>query len=188
MVNLQIKYMSENLLYRTYCYLPGAMENVNGEGWRNDVKELLKDRNIIFLDPYHKPFIDNVPEDDNSRKEMIDLRESEQYDQVTQKMKKVRGYDLRCIDKSDWFIGRINPKIASWGTAEELSVIVRQQKCIFLVVDSPNGKRDTPLWLLAMIPHQYIYSSMEDAIKDIKSIDDGVLVNDRLKLLRKEYR
>ena len=180
----------KNLLKRTRCYLIGSMEFLNGEGWRNTVKKELGDRNITFFDPYHKPFIDDVPEDDAARQEMLHWRETGQYDLVAQRMKQVRAYDLRLCDISDWFIAVIRPSVASWGSAEEITTLIREKKTIFLVIDDPKGKRACPLWLFGVLPHKYIYDSLEDAINTVKAIDDGIvkISNDRFKLLKEEFR
>ena len=179
-----------NFLCKTRCYLIGSMEFVNGEGWRNTVKSKLDGRNITFFDPYHKPFIDDVPEDDASRKDMLHWRETEQYDLVAQRMKQVRAYDLRLCDISDWFIAVIKPSIASWGSAEEITTLIREKKTIFLVIDDPKGKRACPLWLFGVLPHKYIYDSLDDAINTIKANDDGIvrISNDSFKLLKPEMR
>lgn len=179
-----------NCLCKTRCYLIGSMEFMNGEGWRNKVKSELCGRNITFFDPYHKPFLDDVPEDESSRKEMLHWRESGQYDLVAQRMKQVRAYDLRLCDLSDWFIAVIKPSIASWGSAEEITTLIKEKKTIFLVIDDPNGKKACPLWLFGVLPHKYIYNSLDDAINIVKAIDDGIvkISNDRFKLLKEEYR
>jgi hypothetical protein len=183
--------MQNNILRRTRCYLPGAMEySTNGKEWRSVVKSSLENRDITFFDPYYKPFVNDVPEDDHSRSEMLHWMETEQYDLVAQRMKRVRGYDLRMVDLSDWFLCVISPRIASWGTAEEIFLIVRQKKPLFLVIDDPRGKKACPLWLLGVLPHKYIYNTLGEAIEVIKAIDSGVvkMSSDRWKLLRYDLR
>lgn len=184
------KIETKNILNKTRCYLVGSMEFINGRGWREQTKNELNGRNITFFDPYIKPFIHDIPEDEDSRKEMMHWRETEQYDLVAQRMKQIRGYDLRLCDLSDWFIAVINPKIASWGSAEEISVLIKQKKPLFLVIDSPMGKKSCPLWLFGVLPHKYIYNSLEDALNTIKAIDDGIVSpnSDRWKLLKPELR
>jgi hypothetical protein len=179
-----------NLLKDTRCYLIGHMQYSNGQSWRNEVKETFKDSGIKFYDPYHKPFINDIPEDDNSRAEMLHWMDSEQYDLVCTRMKPVRGYDLRLVDISDWFIAVIKPEIASWGSAEEITTVIREKKPLFLVIDHPKGKRACPLWLLAMMPHKYVYSNLQDAMDTIKAIDKGIVKtsSDRWKLLKPEHR
>jgi hypothetical protein len=179
-----------NVLAKTRCYLIGHMQYSNGRGWRNTVKDALDGRNITFFDPYIKPFVDDVPEDENSRAEMLHWMDTEQYDLVQSRMKNVRGLDLRLCDLSDWFIAVIKPSVASWGSAEEVTTVIRQKKPLFLVIDDEKGKRATPLWLMAIMPHKYIYNTVEDAITTIKAIDDGVIKpsSDRWKLLKPELR
>jgi hypothetical protein len=166
------------------------MEYVNGEGWRQKIKNELKDTGIKFYDPYHKPFIQDIPEDDNARKEILHWRDTEQYDLVSQRMKQVRGYDLRLCDICDWFVAVIKPSIASWGSSEEITTIIREKKSLFLVIDDPDGKKSCPLWLFGIMPHKYIYNTLDEAIETIKAIDSGIvkMSSDRWKLLREELR
>jgi hypothetical protein len=180
----------KNLLNNTRCYLIGAMEFQNGEGWRNDLKKELESRNIKFYDPYHKPFNENVPEDEAARVELKHWRETGQYDLVASRMKAVRGLDLRCCDISDWFVVVIQPSVPSWGSAEEITTIIRQKKPVFLVIDDPKGKAATPLWLFGVLPHKYIYGTLSEAVEMIKAIDDGIvkMSSDRWKLLKPEFR
>lgn len=168
----------------------GAMEFSDGRGWRTLVKKELEDRNIIFLDPYEKPFIQEIHEDENSRQEMAVWRENGDFNRVTDRMKRVRSDDLRCIDLSDWLLAFIKPKVASWGTGEEIPSAIRQKKPVFLVIDDPKGVKACPFWFFGMIPHKYIYGSLEDAIETIKGIDDGRIdiSSDRWHLLKKCYR
>jgi nucleoside 2-deoxyribosyltransferase len=162
----------------------------NGRGWREKVKEELKHTGIQFFDPYHRPFIHDVDEDESSRAEMLNWMDTEQYDLITQRMKEVRRFDLRLVDLSDWFICMVSPKVASWGTAEELSLMVREEKPVFIVIDSPEGKRNTPLWIMSMVDHKYIYSSLDEAIGTINAIDTGIvkLSSNKWKLLLPEMR
>ena len=62
------------------------------------------------------------------------------------------------------------------------------KKPIFVTIE--GGKEKTPLWMLAMFPHKYIYDTIEEAIEMIERIDDGdkEIDSDRWRLLKKEYR
>lgn len=184
------KEAQNHLLKDTRCYLIGHMQYVNGRGWRDSVKTEFKDSGIKFYDPYHKPFVHDIPEDENSRSEMLHWMETGQYDLVAQRMKDVRGYDLRLCDICDWFIAVIKPTIASWGSAEEITTVIREKKPLFLIIDDPKGKRATPLWLMSIMPHKYIYNSLEEALETIRGIDSGIIKmsSDRWKLLLPELR
>lgn len=161
------------------------MQYANGRGWRDVIKTTFKSSGIKFYDPYHKPFVHDIPEDETSRADMLHWMETEQYDLVAQRMKDVRGYDLRLCDICDWFIAVIKPSIASWGSAEEITTVVHEKKPLFLVIDDPHGKKACPLWLMGIMPHKYIYNNLEEAIETIKAINSGVVKcsSDRWKLL-----
>lgn len=181
---------SDGVLWGTRCYLMGAMEFSDGREWRETIEKELDGRGIKFFNPYKKPYINNVPEDETSREEMLHWRETEQYDILSQKMKKIRSDDLRCVDISDWLIALIKPNVASWGTGEEIPTAIKEKKPVFLIVDDPKGIAACPLWFFGVMPHKYIYGSLKEVIKTIKGIDDGLirLSSDRWHLLKKEFR
>lgn len=180
--------LKKNLLLNTRSYLIGHMQYVNGAGWRDKVKSVLGPRGIKFYDPYHKPFVHDIPEDDSSREQMLHWMETEQYELVQQRMWAVRGYDLRLCDVCDFFIAHLIPNVASWGSAEEISTVIRQKKPLFLSIE--GGKKKTPLWLMGVVPHKYIYDSIDEVIQTIQYIDDGIIkmTSDRWKLLKPELR
>jgi|ERR1041385_1899367 hypothetical protein len=180
----------KNLLKDTRCYLIGSMQYADGRGWRDTVKEELFPLGIKFYDPYHKPFVHDVPEDEGSREQMLHWMDTEQYDLVAQRMKAVRGYDLRLCDICDFFIAVIIPGVASWGSAEEITTVIREKKPLFLVIDDPKGKKATPLWLMGVMPHKYVYNNLEEAINMLRAVDDGIvkMSSDRWKLLKPNLR
>ena len=53
-----------------------------------------------------------------------------------------------------------------------------------------GGKQKTPLWIMGMLPHHYIYNSIEEVLDMIHQINDGkkAIDSDRWRLLRKELR
>ena len=180
--------MSNNILNKSRCYLIGAMEFANGQPWRNYTKDALKDTGITFFDPYHKPFLNSEDEDDEARKQYKEWIKNSEFDKVSEFAKRLRADDLRLCDISDFFIVQINPTIASWGSAEELTTINRAKKPIFMFIE--GGKTKCPLWIFGMIPHKYIYNSVDEIIDVIKNINSGQkeIDSDRWHLLKKEYR
>ena len=164
------------------------MQNVSGRNWREEVSEKLAPLSITCFDPYKKPFMKDVEEDEASRQEMETWMQTKQYDRVTDRMKMVRAYDLNLVDRSDFIIAHLVPDVASWGSAEEIVTAVREKKPVFVSME--GGKAKTPLWMLAMFPHKYIYNSIEEVVDIIKKIDNGEVRLDsgRWKLLKKEYR
>lgn len=164
------------------------MQYKNGRSWRDKATNALKLLNITCFDPYKKPFVKDIDEDENARKEMLSSLSNKDYDSVAEKMKIIRSYDLNLVDRSDFIIAHIYPDVASWGSAEEIVTAVRMKKPIFISIE--GGKKLTPLWLLGMVPHKYIYDSIENILEMIKSIDSGnqEIDSERWRLLRKEYR
>jgi hypothetical protein len=77
-----------------------------------------------------------------------------------------------------------------WGSAEEITTVIREKKPLFLVIDDPAGKKATPLWLMSIMPHKYIYDNLNDALNTVKGIDTGIIKmsSDRWKLLQPELR
>lgn len=177
-----------NMLNGTRLYTIGAMEYEDGQGWRNTVKTVLEPLGITVFDPYHKPFVNEIKEDQEARTSLKDWMDTGQWDKVAERMKDVRRDDLRLVDLSDFFIVYINPKIPSWGSAEEIYWGNRLKKPIFLFVE--GGKSKTPLWIMGTIPHKYIYGSLDEILETIKKINSGEksIDSDRWRLLKPEFR
>ena len=178
----------ENLLYKTKTYLVGHMQYLSGRDWRSEVTDALKPLKITCFNPYEKPFIKDVEEDEASRQEMETWMKTKQYDRATERLKTIRSYDLNLVDRSDFIIAHLVPQVASWGSAEEIVTAVRMKKPIFISME--GGKAKTPLWMLGMLPHKYIYNSIEEIIEMLYAIDGGSkpIDSDRWRLLRKEFR
>ena len=177
-----------NLLYKTRTYLVGHMQYLSGRDWRKEVTEKLAPLNILCFNPYEKPFMKDVEEDEASRQQMETWMKTKQYDRVTEKMKTVRAYDLNLVDRSDFIIAHLVPDVASWGSAEEIVTAVRDKKPVFISME--GGKSKTPLWMLGMLPHKFIYNNLDEVIEMLYAIDNGSkpIDSDRWRLLRKEYR
>ena len=164
------------------------MQYLSGRNWREEVSEKLKPLGITCFDPYKKPFMKDVAEDEASRQEMETWMKTKQYDRVTERLKTIRSYDLNLVDRSDFIIAHLVPEVASWGSAEEIVTAVRMKKPIFISME--GGKAKTPLWMLGMLPHKYIYNNVEEIIEMLHAIDGGSkpIDSDRWRLLRKEFR
>lgn len=177
-----------NNLYKTRCYLVGHMQYVNGRNWREYVERELKPLRIRLFNPYKKPFVKDVEEDEETRKSIESKMAAAKYDDVTDRMKRIRSYDLNLVDRSDFIIAHLIPEVASWGSAEEIVTAVRMKKPVFVSME--GGKKRTPLWMMGMFPHKYIYDSVEDLVAMLKKIDSGekMIDSDRWRLLRKELR
>jgi hypothetical protein len=164
------------------------MQYADGRGWRQKVREELKPLNITVFDPYDKPFVKNLNEDETVRATFKTKLENGEYDFIQDRMREIRIFDLNLVDRSDFIIAHIIPSVASWGSAEELVWSCRLKKPTFISVE--GGKKCCPLWILGMFPHRYIYNNIDEILNIIKGIDSGDISinNDRWRLLRPEYR
>ena len=178
----------KNNLYRTKTYLAGPMQYKNGEGWRDKVQSKLEKMGVVVFSPYHKPFMKDIQEDDNARKHIKELIEENNYDEVVDRMRMVRSYDLNLVDRSDFIIAYIDPQTPTFGTVEELVTAVRMKRPTFIAIE--GGKDKCPFWIFGMFPHKYIYNSLEDIISIIRRINSGekTIDSDRWRLLKPELR
>ena len=183
-----VLFVMSNILNKTKVYLVGHMQYVNGRGWRETVTSQLKKMGVTVFDPYSKPFIDEVNEDESVREQLKIWMDNGDYDLVAQRMKPIRNFDLRLCDLSDFIIAHINPSVASWGSAEEITTSVRAKKPVFISVE--GGKSKTPLWIMGMVPHKYIYNNVQEVVEMLQTINSGekMINSDRWKLLKEEYR
>ena len=177
-----------NTLFKTRTYLVGHMQYASGRNWRDNVEEELRPLGIRIFNPYKKPFVKDVSEDEEDRLSLAHCMEQGYYNDVAERMSTVRSYDLNLVDRSDFIIAHLVPEVASWGSAEEIVTAVRMKKPIFISME--GGKSKTPLWMMGMLPHHYIYDSIEDVLAMIRAIDSGEkeIDSDRWRLLREELR
>ena len=177
-----------DILEKTRTYLVGHMQYASGRDWREYVEGELEPMGIRIFNPYKKPFVKDVAEDENVRGKVSANMENGHYSDVAKRMKEIRSYDLNLVDRSDFIVAHLLPDVASWGSAEEIVTAVRMKKPVFVSME--GGKTKTPLWMMGMMPHKYIYDSIEDVVDMIKRIDNGEkeIDSDRWRLLRKELR
>ena len=177
-----------NTLNKTRTYLVGHMQYASGRDWRDYVEGELEHLGIRIFNPYKKPFVKDVKEDEDTRLSLDHCQKHGYFNDVAERMSLVRSYDLNLVDRSDFIIAHLLPEVASWGSAEELVTAFRIKNPIFISMEV--GKHATPLWIMGMLPHHYIYDSVEEVVEMIKQIDSGEkkIDSERWRLLRHELR
>jgi nucleoside 2-deoxyribosyltransferase len=152
---------SANRLAQQRVYLAGAMDRVKDRGvtWRDSITPFLESMNIIVFNPLNKPCSIGI-EDNNTHIIKKQLKEQENYDQLSSIMKTIRGVDLRLVDISDFLLVNLDLETHPCGTYEEIFLANRQKKPI--IVHMEQGKQNAPDWLFGTIPHNYIFSSWSD--------------------------
>lgn len=179
-----------NLLYKTRPYLVGPIESEVdcGQSWRNYLINELQECNFSWLNPCDKKFVKDTQETGDYQKRLKHLRENKQYDELSKEMKEIRIFDLSMVDRSDFIIFYFDDTKFTCGSWEELFAANSRKRPIFFV--SKNGIDKVPLWMFGCIPYKYFYSSLNEAIKVIKDLDNGVkeMDSDRWRLFKKDFR
>ena len=176
-----------NLLNKTKTYLVGNMQyGQDNRSWRNDLSKQLHHMGITCFNPYSHPFIHQI--DEGQQVKLKQLRDHGSLRELEERMKDIRRYDLSMVDRSDFIICKIDPEIPTYGTIDELVMAEALNRPVFMCVE--GGKRNAPLWVYSLVPHKYMYDSLDEVINTIKGIDKGKIPIDskRWKLFREEYR
>lgn len=159
-----------NNLRDTRTYLVGAMDRVKdgGTSWRGRITPHLNDMGVKVLDPCKK-IVKNFSEED-ARHWIEFYKETGQYDKIRQSFGVIRSADLRCVDISDFIIAHIDIDTHACGTYEEITTANRQKKPVLVWCE--QGKHKAPNWIFFMLPHEHIFSSMEDVLSYLSHIDN----------------
>lgn len=156
----------------TQVYLVGAMDRVpdNGIQWRQRITPMLSNMGINVINPCEKP-VHGVSEDEDTRHWIDYYKETEQYDKIKKNFGIIRCADLRCVDISDFIIAHIDLDVHACGTYEEIVTANRQKKPVLIWCE--QGKKQAPNWLFFMIPHQHIFSSLNEVMKYLENINSS---------------
>ena len=156
------------------------------KNWRSDMADSLEEMGVTCFNPYEHPFVKNI--DEGKQVQLQQLREKGNLNDLQERMKTIRSYDLSMVDRSDFIICYIKPNIPTWGTVDELVMAESLNRPVFVCIE--GGKRKAPLWVYALCPHKYMYNSMDEITDVLRGIDDGSIPTDskRWRLLRNEYR
>ena len=159
-------------------YLCGAMDRAadGGVGWRQDLKNSLKDLKIFWLDPTRKPINIGI-EDLENRTLRHKAKQAGDFEFVCAQMKQIRPVDLRMVDIADFLVVNIDLEIHACGTMEELFWANRCKKPI--LVHTKQGIEHTPDWLFGVLPFEMFFSTWSDVKKYLRHIAHDPVI-DRL--------
>jgi hypothetical protein len=128
----------------------------------------LEDMGVTVLNPCEKP-IDVGVEDDETRELIEFYKRTGRFDLIRDKFGIIRAVDLRCVDISDFIVASIDLDVHACGTYEEITLANRQKKPV--LVWCQQGKKNAPNWLFFMLPHEHIFSSMEELMDYLMRIN-----------------
>ncbi len=152
-----------NNLKKMRTYLVGAMDRVvdGGIGWRKAITPMLSELEIQVLNPCDKP-IESAKEGPDTRTIIDYYKQTGQFNKIRDEYGHIRNADLRCVDVSDFVIANIDMNVHMCGSYEEISTANRQKKPILVWCE--QGKTQAPNWLFFMLPHEHIFSSMDQLL------------------------
>jgi hypothetical protein len=160
-----------NRLFYNRVYLSGPIDNASdfGTGWRNEVKELLRDLDLIFLDPCAKPMQGGYAcEDLENHQRRLALKKKGDFETISREMRLIRCIDLRLADLCDFAIVHLDKNIYSTGTHEEIALLNRRKVPILVHVE--QGKSALPDWYWGTLPHQHVFSTWDELLGYIRHV------------------
>jgi len=165
-------------LWNNCCYLVGPIDKCpeGGATWRKQVKNTFGRLGMDFLDPTDKPN-PKLNEIQQKIQELNVLKAEGKYDELAERVKLIRSFDLRCVDKADFIIAYMNNDIQMTGTIEEIVTANREKKPVLIVCE--QGKKEIPNWMFGMLPHYYFFNNWAELEDYVVGIDNGSIEPDK---------
>lgn len=164
------------------CYLAGAIDfdRDGGRSWREEWTRRLIEIGFKphqILNPCRKPLKNTSFNLDNEAEIMNLHRSDKDWDKLTEAMSQIVHIDLRLVDKSDIIFVNF-PKVAgshmqvpTYGTIHEMVVARQQRKPVYMVWE--GGKETCSAWLMWLVGHQNVFSSLDELLLRLKDISSG---------------
>ncbi len=180
-----VKMIKRNkVLSKTKVYLIGNIQfndSINLD-WRETVEKEFAKLNITCLNPLKNTFINFEVEGKNIQESLNGLLKRGHYNLVHESFKQIIRRDTACVDRADFVVAYIKPKISTFGTIHEIVLATQLHKPVFIIID--GGYKNLPLWLCGLIDKKsYIYSSVKNLVDMITKINDN-----KIKLDSKKWR
>jgi len=155
------------------CYLAGPMTECNdlGASWRHDLEQLLRPMGVVVLNPVDKP-IEIGKEDEAARHGLKEAQERGDLPAVRRFMKVIRRVDLRCCDLASFIIVR-HDGTDTFGTHEEVSTGVLEQKPVLLLLEGELTAKNVNPWVFAQFPLDHIFESREALMAYLRGIHEA---------------
>lgn len=168
--------MVNNFLSGSKVYTIGPIEHgniKNAKNWREKLKKELAPLNIQVLSPFDHVFKNFPAESPDLLKQVDKARKKGEYKWIHETAKQVRNKDLAMIDISTFVVACLDKNVRTWGSIDELIRSAGQNKPVFLCIK--GGYKNLPFWLAAYFKPEWVYNSLDDAISQIKKINDGLI-------------
>lgn len=165
--------------------LIGDNQGVDGLAWKSLFSNVLNSYGAEVVTHYVKPYV-YTPRERPVTHEVLKGFMNSGYHQKTSKlpevsvldkswiaehMKAARREEINLVKDCDLVLCYFDPDIFSVGAMEIFCYACLFKKPTFLVI--PGGFSNIPIWLLGMIPHDYVFDSFKRLEKTLKYIDSG---------------
>lgn len=178
-----MKDMMKNIFdWEHFCiYLSGPIDAAADGGrewrdiWTDRLVEIGFDKKQI-LNPCKKPLTGASFNLDNEAEIMQKHREAKEWGKLCKVVGEIAHIDLRLVDKSDLIVvhfplDKDKHRIPTYGTMHEIVVARSQKKPVFVVWE--GGKETCSAWLMWLVGHRNVFSSVEELITRLKNISKG---------------
>ena len=164
-----------SVLFDACVYLSGPIQFARNFGvdWRKAFTQSVLSYNLPLkiIDPCNKQ--DKAFEEIGTwRQHLKEMKEKGDFDAVTKAMKKIRRWDLRAVDLSDFVVVYIDPKIPTMGTIDEIVVAERQRKPVLAICNCEL--KNVPEWLFTIVRHEEMFRTVAECVTYVASIHYGI--------------
>lgn len=193
-----------NMLIGAKCYLSGAIEaDQNASTWRNRLTPRLEELGITVWDPLVKPDwmskVDGPTQSDwkksianqtrllkdGTTDQMVEntmawSKDSEKLFEIVVKNREIRKVCLKLAGHCDFMVVKIDKKMFTVGTWEELTVAVQRSIPVFILCDD----KIPSMWLVDMLdayykPDEVFFQTEDELIKYLNDISTGNIQVDK---------
>jgi len=173
-----------NKLSGMSCYLVGPVDRAkdDGIGWRREFREKINNRNIPIevFDPTDKPSsLGNIIYNETGveKHKIQEYKRNGNIQEAINIIHKVRRYDLRMVDTTDFIVIYVDIDVHMCGSYDELFTAERQHKPLLAIVNPPLYE-NVPDWLLDVIKQKEFFISVDECLDYLENINNGIIEMD----------
>jgi nucleoside 2-deoxyribosyltransferase len=158
----------------------------HGVEWRRKFIKLSRQNGLRldFIDPTNKPGGGRDSHIGENQSLQATMQREGRFEELKEYVHKYRRLDLRFVDNCDFIVAVIDPTVPQWGTGNEVYTAESQHKPMFFICE--NGLYKLPRWLFDVVPLDCVFTSVEDVVEHLVSLDMGEKeLDDKWVLVRK---
>ena len=141
--------------------------------WRSEMSRFLWSRGAGVLNPLDKPVEHH--EDESFQDKLLQLKQEEKYDELTEIMRPIVTIDLHLVDLSSAVILYIDKDCHLCGSYAEMTYTCLERKPLIVVIK--QGKKQTPAWLFGHAKHELFFNDFTAAKEYLEHIDNDEVID-----------